>query len=189
MSQRRTSATPNEKEGIVMSVGSVSGNGAVESSPSIVPVSAVSGTGSIGAGGGGAGDSSGVSGVSSMASMLQQLQQLQQTDPSQLQQVVSGMASSLRAEAQQTGGAAAQVLWGFAAKLTQVAQTGDLSALSPQGAKAGASVAPQSTRAYSRNAGGGSQVERDILGAFSSALSSVRGTSAASTTYVPSTWT
>ena len=77
--------------------------------------------------------------MSAMASMLNQLQQLQQTDPNKFKSVMSGIADTLKTDAQNATGPQAQGLKDLADKFSQAAQTGQMPDLQPKGQPQGAS--------------------------------------------------
>jgi hypothetical protein len=69
--------------------------------------------------------------LSSMASLLNQLQQLQQTDPDKFKSVMSSIADTLKADAQNATGPQAQRLSALADKFSQASQTGQMPDLKP----------------------------------------------------------
>jgi hypothetical protein len=77
--------------------------------------------------------------MSPMASLLNQLQQLQQTDPDQFKSVMSSIADTLKADAQNATGPQAQQLTNLANKFDQAAQTGQMPDLQPAGQQQAAS--------------------------------------------------
>ena len=76
--------------------------------------------------------------LSPMASLLNQLQQLQQTDPDKFKSVMSSIADTLKADAQNATGPKAQRLTDLANKFSQAAQTGQMPDLQPPGQQHGA---------------------------------------------------
>ena len=76
--------------------------------------------------------------ISPMASLLNQLQQLQQTDPDKFKSVMSSIADTLKADAQNATGSKAQHLTELANKFDQAAQTGQMPDLQPKGQQQGA---------------------------------------------------
>jgi hypothetical protein len=77
--------------------------------------------------------------LSPMANLLNQLQQLQQTDPNKFKSVMSTIADTLKADAQNASGPQAQRLDALADKFSQAAQTGQMPDLQPKGQQQGAS--------------------------------------------------
>jgi hypothetical protein len=77
--------------------------------------------------------------LSPMASLLNQLQQLQQTDPTKFKAVMSSIADTLKADAQNATGPQAQRLTDLANKFSDAAQTGKMPDLQPPGQQQGAS--------------------------------------------------
>ena len=77
--------------------------------------------------------------LSPMATLLNQLQQLQQTDPTKFKSVMSSIADTLKADAQNATGPKAQHLNDLANKFSQAAQTGQMPDLQPPGQQQGAS--------------------------------------------------
>jgi hypothetical protein len=71
--------------------------------------------------------------LSPMADLLNQLQQLQQTDPDKFKSVMSSIADTLKADAQNATGPKAQRLNALADKFSQAAQTGQMPDLQPKG--------------------------------------------------------
>jgi len=76
--------------------------------------------------------------LSPMATLLNQLQQLQQNDPTQFKSVMSNIADTLKADAQNATGPKAQHLNDLADKFSQAAQTGQMPDLQPKGQAQGA---------------------------------------------------
>lgn len=129
--------------------------------------------------------------LSKGAQMMQKLKDLQQSDPTKFKQVLSGMAQSLRADAQgssATGGA--DMLSKMADKLDAVAQSGDLSQLAPSappsgaaGAAAGAYQAHGHHRHHGGGGGGGGgKAGSAIEQAFDNAIQSTAQSTAQSAT-------
>jgi hypothetical protein len=127
--------------------------------------------------------------LSGPGQMFQQLQQLAQSDPTKFKEVVTAMAKSIRADAQNQTGEAATRLNDFASKLDQAAQSGDLSAFAPKGAQGGGpppgpppsatatgSATPKSGH-HHHHGGGGGVVSSDIASALEQALSDAGVTS------------
>ena len=90
---------------------------------------------------------SGVSGaaqaaVSGTGQLLGKLTRLKQAAPGEFEEVVSGMATTLRAAAQKDSGASGRFLNELAGKLEEVARGGDISTLTPPAG--GASMPPPS---------------------------------------------
>jgi hypothetical protein len=77
--------------------------------------------------------------LSPMATLLNQLQQLQQTDPTKFKSVMSSIADTLKADAQNATGPKAQHLNDLANKFSQAAQTGQMPDFQPPGQQQGAS--------------------------------------------------
>jgi hypothetical protein len=78
-------------------------------------------------------------GVSKFAQLMQQLQQLQTSNPAEFKTVMSDAATQLKAAAaQQTDPGKATFLNNLSDRFQKAADTGDLSALKPQGGIAGA---------------------------------------------------
>jgi hypothetical protein len=71
--------------------------------------------------------------VSKQGRLFSQLQSLAQNDPVKFKQVLSDAANALRADAQQQQGQGSDALDALADKLQKAADTGDVSALKPQG--------------------------------------------------------
>jgi hypothetical protein len=77
-------------------------------------------------------------GVSPFAQLMQQLQQLQTTNPTEFKQVMSDGATQLQAAAaQSTDPSQVAFLNNLAAKFQTAADTGNVSAIQPQGASSG----------------------------------------------------
>lgn len=77
--------------------------------------------------------------LSPLASLLNQLQQLQQIDPDKFKSVMSTIADTLKADAQNATGPKAQRLNALADKFSQAAQTGQMPDLQPKAGQQGAS--------------------------------------------------
>jgi hypothetical protein len=77
--------------------------------------------------------------LSPMANLMNQLQQLQQSDPNKFKSVMSTIADTLKADAQNATGPQAQRLDALADKFSQAAQTGQMPDLQPKGQPHGAS--------------------------------------------------
>ena len=92
--------------------------------------------------------------ISKGAGMMKQLTDLQTSDAEQLKKVAADVAEKLKAQAEKQGGDAAQALSQLADKFSQVAKTGDLSALKPTRQSGGArGTAPaRGAAAYKQNA-------------------------------------
>jgi hypothetical protein len=71
--------------------------------------------------------------VSQKGQLFSQLQSLAQTDPAKFKQVLTDAANSLKEDAQQQSGQAADFLNGLADRLQKAADSGDASALRPSG--------------------------------------------------------
>ena len=80
-------------------------------------------------------DSSGAVGssssISSFASLMNTLQQLSQSNPSEFQQVMANVASTLQTDASSATGSQAQFLTQLSDRFQQASQTGSMSALQP----------------------------------------------------------
>jgi len=118
--------------------------------------------------------------ISGPGRMFHELSQLSKSDPTKFKQVVSDMASSLRADAQNATGEQATRLSQLADRLDKVAQSGNLSDLAPQ--RSSGSQGAQHAHHGGHHHHGGA-VMNDLESAFSSAM----GTDSTSTSSSSST--
>lgn len=107
--------------------------------------------------------------ISGPGRMFHQLSELSKSDPTKFKQVVSDMASALRADAQNATGDQASRLSQLADRLDKVAQSGNLSDMAPQ--RGSGSEGAHHAHHGGHHHGGGGAVFSDLESAFSSAMS------------------
>ncbi|HEX3595426.1 MAG TPA: hypothetical protein VHU80_10000 [Polyangiaceae bacterium] len=118
--------------------------------------------------------------ISGPGRMFHELKQLSESDPTKFKQVVSDMASSLRADAKNASGDDATRLSSIADRLDKVAQSGNLSDMAPSGQNGGAQGAHHHHHGGGHHGGGA--VMSDLESAFASATSSDSGASSSNAT-------
>jgi hypothetical protein len=106
--------------------------------------------------------------ISGPGRMFHQLSELSKSDPAKFKQVVSDMASALRADAQNATGDQASRLSQLADRLDKVAQSGNLSDLAPQ---SGSGSEGAHHAHHGGHHHGGGAVFSDLESAFSAAMS------------------
>ncbi len=108
--------------------------------------------------------------VSGPAQLMSKLSQLRDSNPAQLSQVVTSLASGLRDVAAQDTGMGAKMLTALASKLDDIARGGDISQLGPAaaperpaGSPAGGSNATATYRGNAEAPGAGGEAHRAAL--------------------------
>ncbi|HEX4339077.1 MAG TPA: hypothetical protein VH062_24385 [Polyangiaceae bacterium] len=120
--------------------------------------------------------------ISGPGRMFHQLQQLSESDPTKFKQVMSDMASSIRADAKNATGDEATRLSSIADRLDKVSQSGNLSDLAPPRPQGGGG-AQGAHHGHHHGGGhhGGGAIMSDLENAFSSATSDGSSSTTSST--------